>query len=286
MRRKPFDDIRVRKALTLLFNREQMIENCSTVSLAHQFRTIRPLFTRIRTIRRTRITQEAFKLLADAGWKDRDSSGTATKNGQPLQVEITLRTTVRTMANYFPGGLRRVGITLSLRLVTFPKPHSNWKCNGSSTSLSAPGVQAALSRVRVRYHSETADIENTNNITVIKTRRSMKSSIATTLPLIQMSGRNCSSNSTVSWPICIRILRDGMTRRNASCSGINLECRQERFPTLASTTDLSGLAFPSSGGSTRIRTQSWKKRWGIRRSKWISRLLKITTGRNTERKRK
>ena len=83
--------------------------------------------TRIRIIPRiSTIRSQASKLLADAGWKDRDSQGRLTKNGQPLQVELLYdNQQSEPYLTTYQEDLRKVGISLNLRLVTPRNPISN-----------------------------------------------------------------------------------------------------------------------------------------------------------------
>ena len=63
--------------------------------------------------------QAAVALLAEAGWKDRDAQGRLVKNGQPLVVEMLYATQgFEPYLTTYQEGLRRVGITLNLRLIT------------------------------------------------------------------------------------------------------------------------------------------------------------------------
>src|SRR4030095_6249103 len=75
-RRKPWDDIRVRKAFALLLNREQMIEKL----FYGQYKPVNSFFPA--TIyenpdnpKNSYNPQEALTLLAEAGWSTRDAQG-------------------------------------------------------------------------------------------------------------------------------------------------------------------------------------------------------------------
>ena len=116
--------------------------------------------------------REAFKLLAEAGWKDRDAQGRLTKNGQPLQVELLYaRQVFEPWLTVYQEDLRKVGITLNLRLVTFETAFKLEMQRQFEYAVGAWGVGSVFPNPRPEYHSETADIENTNNITGVKDKR-------------------------------------------------------------------------------------------------------------------
>jgi microcin C transport system substrate-binding protein len=172
-RRKPWDDIRVRKALTLLFNRKQYIEklfyNLFTPTNSYYPATV---YENPSNPKNEYNPQEALKLLAEAGWKDRDAQGRLTKAGQPLQVEVLYGT-----KNYDPWltvyqeDLRKVGITLNLR---YTEPETRFKMimqRQFELTGGAWGVGSVFPEPRPEYHSEGADRDNTNNITGFKDKR-------------------------------------------------------------------------------------------------------------------
>jgi microcin C transport system substrate-binding protein len=119
-RRKPYDDIRVRKALRHLYNRELMVEKMmfnEYVLLDSVFPVSiyeNPNNEKIRFD-----PQKAVQLLAEAGWKDRNPRGQLVKDGVPLNLELLYYD--RGFEKYYTiyqEDLRRVGINLNLRYVT------------------------------------------------------------------------------------------------------------------------------------------------------------------------
>jgi microcin C transport system substrate-binding protein len=171
-RREPFNDIRVRKALGYLFNRELMVQKL----MFNEYVLIDSIFpgsvyenSNDEKVRYD--PAKALQLLVDAGWKGRDNQGRLVRNGQPLTFELTYGDQqAERYLTIFQEDLRKVGITLNLRLITwetlikllddrsfslaeiaytgelFPSPEQNW-----------------LSRL--------ADEKNTNNITGFKNKR-------------------------------------------------------------------------------------------------------------------
>ena len=173
MRRKPFDDVRVRKAFTLLFNREQIIEKLF-YGLYKPIRSYYPatVYENPNNPKNTYDPAEAFRLLAEAGWKDRDAQGRLTKDGRPLQVELLYsRQVFEPWLTVYQEDLRKVGITANLRLVTFETGVKLVMQRQFEYFVGAWGAGSVFPSPRSNCHSETADVENTNNITGLKDKR-------------------------------------------------------------------------------------------------------------------
>jgi microcin C transport system substrate-binding protein len=119
-RREPFNDIRVRKALYYLFNRDLMLEKM----MFSQYEPMNSHFPSsvYENPNNEKVhynPQKAVQLLAEAGWKDRDSQGRLTKNGRPLTLELLhYAPTYGRFFTVFQEDLRKVGIALNLREVT------------------------------------------------------------------------------------------------------------------------------------------------------------------------
>ncbi len=171
-RREPYNDVRFRKALRHLFNREVMIQKLA-------FNEYIPMdslfpFSVYENPDNEKIKydqQKALQLLAEAGWKDRDSAGRLTKNGKPLALDLVYGT--QGFDRYFTvyqEDLRKVGITLNIRYVTWETlvklldDQAFEMANIAYTGESFPVI-------RMSYHSSLADQKNTNNITGFKNKR-------------------------------------------------------------------------------------------------------------------
>jgi microcin C transport system substrate-binding protein len=119
-RREPFNDIRVRKALQYLFNRDQMLEKM----MFNQYEPMNShnpgsIYENPNNEKVHFNPQKAVELLAEAGWKDRDSQGRLTKNGRPLTLELLhYAPTYERFFTVFQEDLRKVGISLNLRYAT------------------------------------------------------------------------------------------------------------------------------------------------------------------------
>ena len=87
--RPPLDDIRVRKALTFLLNRPLLIDKLFFNEYVPS-NTYFPgtVYENPNNPKNPYDPQAAVSLLAEAGWKDRDSQGRLTKNGKPFVIEM------------------------------------------------------------------------------------------------------------------------------------------------------------------------------------------------------
>jgi len=172
-RRQPWDDVRVRQAFALLFNRDQLIKTLF-------FNEYLPLnsyfpgtvYENPNNPKNLYNPQEALKLLAEAGWSSRDQQGRLVKDGKPLQVEVLYddKGGERWLTVY-QEDLRKVGIGMNLRLVN---PETQFKMlmqRQFELTYSAWGAGSVFPTVRAEYHSETADVNNTNNISGFKDKR-------------------------------------------------------------------------------------------------------------------
>ena len=171
-RREPFNDIRVRKALRHLFNREQMIEKL----IFNEYVPMNSIFpgSIYENPNNEKIMfdpQKAVQLLEEAGWKDRDSAGRLVKNGRPFNVELIYadQATER-YATIYQEDLRKVGITLNLRLVTF---ETMLKLVDEITFglVSSAYTGELFPNPEANLLSRLADEKNTNNITGFKNKR-------------------------------------------------------------------------------------------------------------------
>jgi microcin C transport system substrate-binding protein len=172
-RRAPFDDIRVRKALTVLVNRPLMIEKLAfNEYVPNNSYSPASIYENPDNPKNLYDPQAAVKLLAEAGWKDRDSQGRLVNKGQPLTVEMIYDTkTFEKYLTVYQEDLRNVGITLNLRFVTpetaFKLEHGDRQFQMILTSwggLLFPNPETS-------FHSSLADQKNNNNITGFKNTR-------------------------------------------------------------------------------------------------------------------
>ena len=173
MRRKPYDDTRVRKALALLFNRQQIIEKLF-YNLYDPSNTFYPgtIYENPNNPKNLFNPQEALKLLAEAGWNSRDSQGRLVKDGKPLQIEIMYaRKVFEPWLTIYQEDLRKVGISANLRLLTFETLFKMLMQRQYDVAVGAWGVGSVFPSPRPNYHSSFADTQNNNNIEGLKDKR-------------------------------------------------------------------------------------------------------------------
>jgi microcin C transport system substrate-binding protein len=121
-RRAPYDDVRVRQALQLLFDRQTLIEKLMFNAYIPQDSVFPGSIYENPSNEKIKYDPDsALKLLAEAGWKDHDSQGRLTKNGVPMQIEIMYfdKAAAEKLLTPYQENLRKVGISLSLQYRTF-----------------------------------------------------------------------------------------------------------------------------------------------------------------------
>jgi len=115
--------------------------------------------------------QLALKLLADAGWKDRDTQGRLVRNGQPLTIELLYSDKgSESWMTVYQDDLRKVGIGLNLRLVT-PETLFQLIMQRKFDTVDMAWGSLIFPNPETAFHSKLADADNNNNITGFKDKR-------------------------------------------------------------------------------------------------------------------
>jgi microcin C transport system substrate-binding protein len=169
---EPFSDIRFRQALHHLYNRGQMIEKLFyNEYLPQNSYYAGGVYENPDNPENLYDPEKALGLLVEAGWDQRDSQGLLIKNGEPLNIELVYYSkTQETYLTVFQEDLRRVGIGLNLRLVTFATLVK--LLDERRFGLLSIGYNGLLfPNPETSYHSSLADQDNTNNITGLKNAR-------------------------------------------------------------------------------------------------------------------
>ncbi len=171
-RRPPFDDVRVRKALTFLINRPLMIEKLAYNQYTPQTSYFPgTVYENPNNPKNAYDPDLALKLLAEAGWTNRDTQGHLLKNGQPFQIELIY--TAKTLEPYltvYQDDLRKVGINLNLRFVT---PETQFQLISDRRFEMTLTAWSGLlfPNPETSFDSKLADQKNNNNITGFKNPR-------------------------------------------------------------------------------------------------------------------
>ena len=172
MRKAPFDDIRLRKALAHMLNRPLIVEKLfyNEETPINSYYT-GGIYENPDNPKIQYDPQLALKLLAEAGWTTRDAQGRLVRNGQPLTMELMYANKISEPAlTTYQEELRKVGIGLNLRFLT---PETMFQLMGDLqfdmiqlgwTGLLFPNPETS-------FKSTLADAKSTNNVTGIKNQR-------------------------------------------------------------------------------------------------------------------
>jgi microcin C transport system substrate-binding protein len=172
-RRPPLDDIRVRKALTLLFDRQKFIEQLYN----NEYLPLNTFFPGTTyenpgNPKNLYNPQEAVQLLAEAGWSERDASGRLTKGGKPLVLQMLYdgKSTERVLTIY-QQDLGKVGITLELKYVPSETRIQLTKRDRAFDLAYVGWGFPLVPDPEADWHPRLADTKNNNNLTGFKDPR-------------------------------------------------------------------------------------------------------------------
>ena len=172
-RQPPFDDIRVRQAITLLHNRQQLIEKLFYNQYIPQNSIFAgSVYENLGNPANEYDPQRAIELLLDAGYTERNDQGVLLRNGQPLNIELIYGSQQSEPAlTVFQEDLRRAGISLNLRFLTFATmikllDERQFQMVSVGYSASKPYPMP-----RSMFHSTQADQPASNNLAGFKNQR-------------------------------------------------------------------------------------------------------------------
>jgi microcin C transport system substrate-binding protein len=172
MRNEPFSDIRVRRAFNLLLNRDLLIQKL----FYNEYTPMNSYFPggvyeNPGNPKNQYNPQEALKLLAEAGWTNRDAQGRLTKNGRPFVVEYMYADKgAERWLTVFQDDLRKAGIILNLRLLSYEtliQLRNEWRFE----LVSFGWVPGTFPDPESLYRSDLADVKNSYNYTGFKDKR-------------------------------------------------------------------------------------------------------------------
>ncbi len=171
-RQPPLDDIRVRKALALLLNREEIIQKI----MFNEFQPLNSYFVdtpyeNSNNPKNEYDPQQALKLLAAAGWNSRDDQGRLVKNGVPMQLELLYyNKDTEPELTIYQEDLRKVGLTLNLRLVTY-ETQFQFVSNRKFQMAHLAWGGLLFPNPETQFLSSLADVNDNDNITGFKNAR-------------------------------------------------------------------------------------------------------------------
>ncbi len=174
MREEPFSDIRVRKAVSLLFNRSEIIRKLFYNEYRHMDSYYANSIYENKSNPKIRYNpEEAIRLLEETGYsqKNLNEEGYIVRDGQPFELNLNVyRSDDTRIETLFQEELKKVGIKLNLKKVTWAThtkdlDERNFKIIWINyTTLLFPNPESSV-------HSKYADKPNTNNIFGFKNQR-------------------------------------------------------------------------------------------------------------------
>jgi microcin C transport system substrate-binding protein len=172
MDRAPLDDVRIRKALQHLYDRDTMIEKLffneyEALSSYWQGGTYQNPANEV-------IAYDEFaavELLEQAGWTELDSDGIRVKDGQKLKFALAYRSALSERSlTVFQEAARRAGIELELQLLT---PAAGWKNMREKEFdlMSTAWGAITFPNPESSWKSTLADQKDNNNVTAFRNAR-------------------------------------------------------------------------------------------------------------------
>ena len=167
LRRPPFDDRRVRLAMTLTLDRQALLKNIyyclgtvvsgeAYVQTPYYDQTIKPW---------PHDPEQAKKLLDEAGWIDHDGDGWRDKDGKPFRFEFLYSTgsqTAEKIATIFKEDLQKIGVDMVIRQLdwaVYLEQVQQWNFDACTMGWSLVPDPDPYQI----WHSSGADLKNSSN---------------------------------------------------------------------------------------------------------------------------
>lgn len=145
LKKAPFDDVRVRKAIAYGMDRQEIVQYVLFGVGAPAVGIYRPDFywTNQNLVAYENDANKAKELLAEAGWKDTNGDFIVDKDGKPLEISLLTfpnRPCLPPMAEALAGQLKEIGIKVNLEVVESGVLSERQKTGVWDTALSAVSV--------------------------------------------------------------------------------------------------------------------------------------------------
>ena len=168
---KPFDDVRLRKALAYAFDRKKLngklFDNAYTLMNSYFPGSVyeNPSNPQIGCN-----LDSSAMLLSSAGWKEKNSDGYLTKNGKIFEVDIIYNHGEDIYLTVFQEDLKKVGIKLNLAKLDGAASTQAGNEKGFSL-ITAAWSGSQIPNPENMYHSKLADLKNNANWSGVKDKR-------------------------------------------------------------------------------------------------------------------
>jgi len=174
IREEPFNDIRVRKAVSLLFNREKIINKLFYDEYNHMDSYYSNSIYENKNNPKIRYDpQEATRLLEEAGYsqKNLNEEGYIVKDGKPFELNLNFyRSDDTRIETLLQEELKKAGIKINLKKVTWAT-HIKDLDERKFKMIWINYTTDLFPNPEHAYHSKYADKQNTNNIFGFKNKR-------------------------------------------------------------------------------------------------------------------
>jgi len=169
MRKAPFDDINIRKAFTMLWNRDQLIEKLFFNEYVKRHSHFPGSIYANPENKDVEYNPElANKLLDDGGWKNKNESGIRLNDkGELFELELLIVQQLERYLTPLQEDLKKAGIKLDLKIADFNTMMDVTAERRFKIAYQSWGA-ATIPNPRNMLHSSIADVNNTNNLTGFK----------------------------------------------------------------------------------------------------------------------
>ncbi|MCO4784237.1 MAG: ABC transporter substrate-binding protein [Candidatus Cloacimonetes bacterium] len=164
IRKAPFNDKKVRMAMAYAYNRELLMEKLmyNQYDFMDSYYQNSPYMNKdVPKIRYD--LEKARKLLAEAGWSEKNSDGILVKDGKPFVINFTYYSQwSEKFYTVYKESLEKVGIELNLKKITWATKIK--ETNERSFTLTSGAVTGtSFPDPELSYHSRFADLKGSNN---------------------------------------------------------------------------------------------------------------------------